>query len=298
MITILFLLGMIAIGFMVSMGYLWYIQNDVQGQTNKNKTSSQKTIWELTENMDAGQPLTDDMITSRMVPIDLMEGLTLEKESIIGKSLKLNSKKGSILTENLLYEGEPLSDDLRIHNYNFVVLTEHLVSGDYIDIRISFADGSDYIVLSKKKILEISLYNQEEQQNDSLWLQMTEEEILRMSSAVVDSYLNEGCNIYAIEYVAETQNGAIVNYPVNQVVEQLIESDPNIVTRAENVVAMRNRKQLEQDMQSYKEEEESSVNSINKKQETSEYDRNQEKLNHAIDSTPDEAWREEVEYID
>lgn len=283
---------------MLSMGYLWYIQNNVQGQKEKGKTSLQKTIWELTKDSDAGEVLTDKMITSRTIPIDLMEGLTLEKESIVGKALKLNSKKGSILTENLLYEGEALSDDLRIHNYNFVVLTEHLVSGDYIDVRISFADGSDYIVLSKKKILEISLYNQEEQQNNSLWLQMTEEEILRMSSAVVDSYLNEGCSIYAIEYVAETQNGAIVNYPVNQVVERLIESDPNIVTRAENVVAMRNRKQLEQDMQSYKEEENSSASSINKKQEAPEYDINQDNIYPAIDSTLDESWREEVEYID
>ncbi len=138
-------------------------------------------------------------------------------------------------SSQLFSEGE-LTDDVRIHKYTFIHLTERMKKGDFIDIRISFSNGGDFILLSKKQIADISYGNPETGEENALWLYVAEEEILRLSSGVVDAYYNEGSKIYAIQYVSEEQKEAFVNYPVNQVVKQLIEDDPNIVKKAENVL--------------------------------------------------------------
>lgn len=128
---------------------------------------------------------------------------------------------------------EDMGDDLRIHGFPYIRLTNRLRKGDYVDIRISFADGGDFVLLSKKQVKEIAPLGEEG--TNALWMAVSEEEILRLSSAVVDAYLNEGCYIYAIQYVSETQEAAVVNYAVSDLVKQLMEKDPNIVKLAENV---------------------------------------------------------------
>ena len=105
--------------------------------------------------------------------------------------------------------------------------------GDFVDVRISFADGGDFVLLSKKEIQAIEPLGDEG--TNSLWFIVSEEELLRLSSAVVDVYLNEGCTIYAIEYVSKNQKEAVVNYVVSDLVKQLMEENPNIVEKAENV---------------------------------------------------------------
>lgn len=130
-------------------------------------------------------------------------------------------------------EGNQVKDDWRIHGFPYIKLTNQLQVGDYVDVRISFPDGGDFVLLSKKQIKSLSPLREEGVA--ALWMIVTEEELLRLSSAVVDAYLNEGCCIYAIQYVAETQKEAIVNYVVNNTVKQLMAEDPNIVKKAENV---------------------------------------------------------------
>lgn len=163
------------------------------------------------------------------------EGPYATVEQTVGKRLLSDTAEGTRLTENAVYEGEPLTDDVRLHKYTCIKLTEKMKKGDYVDIRISFANGGDFILLSKKQIQDIHVPEENESEN-ALWLNVSEEEILRLSSAVVDAYLNEGCSIYAIQYIQKGQKAAVMNYKVNDVVEQLIEDDPNIVKKAENVL--------------------------------------------------------------
>ncbi len=129
---------------------------------------------------------------------------------------------------------EAVADDVRIHGFPYIKLTNRLQAGDYVDVRISFADGGDFVLLSKKRVQGIEPLGEEG--TNSIWFTVSEEEILRLSSAVVDAYLNEGCSIYAIQYVSETQKEAVVNYVVSDLVKELIEENPNIVKKAENVV--------------------------------------------------------------
>lgn len=139
---------------------------------------------------------------------------------------------------------EELEDDIRMHNFPYIELTDKLEVGDYVDIRISFGNGYDYVLLAKKKVLDCSLVN-ENSAGSSLWLDVNEEEILRMSGAVVDASIYEGSKIYAIKYKNDKQTQAIVNYPVSAAIEALIENDPNIVKRASQEMSEEIRKKFE-----------------------------------------------------
>lgn len=163
------------------------------------------------------------------------EGPYLTAAQAEGSRLALDTAEGTRLMEDTVYEGDILSDDMRFHKYTCIKLTERMEKGDYVDIRISFSNGADFILLSKKQIQDITLPKDDGGEN-AIWLNVSEEEILRLSSAVVDAYLNEGSSIYAIQYIQKGQQAAIMNYKVNEVIEQLIADNPNIVKKAENVL--------------------------------------------------------------
>lgn len=159
----------------------------------------------------------------------------LTREEVEGRRLIRDTAEGSRLMEGSVYEGEPITDDMRFHKYTFINLTDRMKKGDYIDIRISFPNGADFVLLSKKQIQDIT-WPEEGAGENAVWLHVSEEEILRLSSAAVEAFLNDGCKIYAVMYIEKNQKAAIMNYKVNDVVAQLIEDDPNIVERAENVL--------------------------------------------------------------
>ena len=82
-----------------------------------------------------------------------------------------------------------------------------------------------------------------------------EAEILSMSSATVDAYI-EGAKIYALPYVdGEMQIGSQITYPVKQNVLSLIQSSPNIVNIAKLNLEKQNRANLEMGLEAMEEEE-------------------------------------------
>ena len=99
-------------------------------------------------------------------------------------------------------------------------------------------NGQDYIVVSKKRI-EIPSVNGE-YLTDTVQMNLTEEEILTLSSAIVEAYKIEGAKLYATKYVeAGLQEAANTTYVVNNEVINLIASDSNIVDKAKNALISR-----------------------------------------------------------
>ncbi len=101
--------------------------------------------------------------------------------------------------------------------------------GEAVDVRIVYPNGEDYVVLSKKHIRNLSLKN-------STWFtHMTEDEILRFQSAVVDAYTITGARLYTTRYVQDNlQDAADVTYVVRSSTMDVINSDPNIYEKAAN----------------------------------------------------------------
>ncbi len=152
---------------------------------------------------------------------------------------KVSMKKNTLITTELLSKSDNVvQKDVRKQEYNMIVLPMDLVTGDYIDIRLMLPSGQDYIVVSKKEV-EIPNINGVDSE-DTFWVNLTEDEILHMSCAIIDAYQISGAKLYATKYTeAGMQEAATPTYPVNASTLEQLQSDPNILPKAMNEIRTR-----------------------------------------------------------
>lgn len=152
---------------------------------------------------------------------------------------KIDLSKGTVLTKSMLnVDTDPVRDDLRSQEYNSIILPVDLEAGEYIDVRLTLPSGQDYIVVSKK-VVDIPTINGTPSAT-TIKIQLTEEETLTLSNAIVESYKVKGTKLYATKYVeAGNQNAATPTYVPNGEVAALISQDPNIVDKAKQELASR-----------------------------------------------------------
>lgn len=201
----------------------------------RNSSSSRENrtfICVLNRDLEAGEVLKESDIKEIPVVKEKVDFYPVSLDHCIGKQVKMALKKGTMISAGLLCTASQEISNIRKLPYSYVKNTDSLKTGDYVDVRISFPNGADFIILSKKEVLSIT--SDENSEGQDLWLGLDEEEILRMSSGVVDAYMFDGAYIYAVLYKNPMQKPAIVNYPVNEVVEELINKDPNIIEIAQN----------------------------------------------------------------
>ncbi|MDP4095277.1 SAF domain-containing protein [Paenibacillus sp. P96] len=198
----------------------------------------------------AGDALAETDIALVNIPAASVPENILNKEDVVGKYTKIALPKNTAITKSMLFENGVTPDDLRNQEFKLIQLPATLGPDQFVDVRIKFPTGEDYIVLSKKKVKDLS--------NNLISYEMDEQEILMMSSAVVDAYINEA-TIYALSYVDPyMQDKAIVTYPPKDEVKKLIQSDPNIVKVATEQLESRKRSVLEMNLAAMSEEDRSS----------------------------------------
>lgn len=147
---------------------------------------------------------------------------------------KVDMRKNTVLTTEFLAKGDNiLKDDVRVQEYNMVVLPADLETGDYIDIRMILPSGQDFIVVAKK---EVEMAEAEgESIGNTIWVNLDEEETLHMSCAIVDAFKIKGAKIYATKYTeAGMQKAAIPTYVLNSQTATLLKTDPNILQTAKD----------------------------------------------------------------
>ena len=166
-----------------------------------------------------------------------------EKEHLELNSLpliaKVTMKKNTLITTELLSKSDnPVQNDVRKQEYNMLVLPMDLQEGDYIDVRIMLPSGQDYIVVAKKEVA-IPKINGVPSEN-TIWMNLSEDEILHMSCAIIDAYQIRGSKIYVTKYTeAGMQDAAIPTYPINESTSQLLRNDPNILQKAMTTIMSR-----------------------------------------------------------
>jgi hypothetical protein len=75
---------------------------------------------------------------------------------------------------------------------------------------------------------------------NTIWLNLSEDEILSMSCAIVESYRINGSKLYATKYTDPgMQEAAIPTYPLSAEIVSLIKADPNVTSAAENALIER-----------------------------------------------------------
>ena len=152
---------------------------------------------------------------------------------------KVSMKKNTVITTDMITKSDTaITDDLRTQEYNVFVLPMDLTTGDYVDFRLMLPSGQDFIVVSKKEV-EIPQIDGVDSE-DTIKVDLREDEILSLSSAIVDAYRVDGAKLYVTKYAeAGMQQAATPTYVVTAETAALISSNPNIVEKA--MTDLRNR---------------------------------------------------------
>lgn len=211
---------------------------------NKNEEIERLKIESATErryvfarNMLAGEYITSGDVKvvdvkSTNIPVDAYIGdvgnkVTYLKE-IVGKKILINAEANTLVTKSMFMqeEGVPTIDE-RLQEFNMVVLPSDLKVGDFVDVRMSMVEGEDYLVISGKEVKKIGT----SPESNTMFLQLTEEEILRMTAAILESYLNDGYKMYANKYVDPSNQ--LYDYERVNYVEKVKKATEEIVKERE-----------------------------------------------------------------
>ena len=209
----------------------------------ENKASKEKgtatKAYALNRDVKSGQEITADMLSpintySNLIPQNYIDSTILTSVES-GKKVvaKVDLYKNTILTASTVTtEENTVTKDVRTMEYNMLTLPINLTIGDYVDIRITFPDGQDFIVIAKKEIKNI--------QGNTVTFDMSEADIVMLNSAIVESYIMKASNIYIAKYVEPgMQEKAANTYVPTAEVIRLIETDSNIVSTAKNELTSR-----------------------------------------------------------
>lgn len=205
----------------------------------KAEEAKLKSVYVASKDISSGE--TVDMsklksmkVTGEAVPSNAMKIDDIPEEETGEIIAKIDLKAGTIVTTNMVNKkGEETSSDLRVQEYNMLSLPTQIESGNYIDVRLRLPNGTDYIVVSKKKV-EIPTIDGVDSAN-TIKINVAEEEILMMSNAIVEAYWATGAKLYVTTYVEPgMQDQATATYLPSDKVVELMSTDPNILDVAKS----------------------------------------------------------------
>jgi len=156
-----------------------------------NEEYPMSLVYVFRQDKKAGEIIADTDLepaeaNTRIIPADAV----MSVEEAVGMVMRCDITKNTVVTKAMFYSEEVFPDDLRLMEYSVISLPGNLEAGSFIDVRSMYPNGRDYIILSKKKVID--LRREENRRDDLIRLHMTEEEILRMSSAI--SVISSACS--------------------------------------------------------------------------------------------------------
>ena len=197
----------------------------------------------------SGKEIEESDLVLIDVPLSMATNLIQDSEELVGKHFKLGMTAGSVITTDCVYE-EVITADMRYYDLIVDVVPIGLQPGSFIDIRLKFGTGADYVGISHRQVVEIN--------GNCIKLILTEEDIQAFSSMLVDMLvfssdfqLREDINkngkiddgeelevqaigayLYAVEYVeGGIQEKSVKTYAPSEVVQAIMSEDPNILKR-------------------------------------------------------------------
>ena len=214
------------------------------GGNSKNMLDGEKEqhiLYTLKADMKKGDKVSDEDLEHHVISVDREDNIKFpDKQDILGKEIKIDVSKGALIDKDIILTDEKADDSLRLQMYSGIELNPEVLEGSIVDIRIHFADGEDYVVASYKRV--------EKRGEDSIFVFVDEEEILRLSSAETDRNMYAGTKLYAITYVHDYQQPARPDYPVNGYVSELYDWTPNILKSVFTEDMLERRQLLEENL--------------------------------------------------
>lgn len=227
-----FLLGMLLMLVIAAIVVgLLFMQIMNMKKENDATAAASKTVWTLKGNIKSGQNITASDLVKQTVVTNLANDEIATTADLTEDTIaKIDLGKGTILTKSMIVEqAETVTASLRQQEFNMLTLPTDLETNDYVDIRFILPNGQDYIVVSKKRVIQSS--------ENTIFLKLSEDEIVTMSNAIVEAYITQGSMLYATKYVDPgIQNASTPTYTVSKEVLDLIDSNANITVDAKNAL--------------------------------------------------------------
>ena len=158
------------------------------------------------------------------------ELIPMSMDDLVGKVVKADVYANQPVNDSVLYPDEDIpTESERFVEYNFLQVPSDVVENDYIDVRIQFPTGEDYIVLVGKKVVKI-------QESNTIFLKLNEDENFAMGSAIIETYMDDGVRLYARKYTdpaTQLYDEKLVNLVADyetaykKAKENLMEQNPN-----------------------------------------------------------------------
>lgn len=210
------------------------IKADVKQQTIKEvttKDSEYVQVITLKNNLDKGATIDVDKDLdivyrdSKIIPKDYIK----DKNLLRDLSTRIKLTAGTVLSSEMVIRMEEIiTDDIKDQDFDYVKLHAFLKVGDYIDIHYKRKDGSDDIVVSKKKVKELN--------GGKISFNYSEEERAYLNNATVAAAISGGTIYTSIYPDPENQEAAKVTYKLNDEVKKMIENNPNIIKESANTI--------------------------------------------------------------
>ena len=178
-------------------------------------TLYQKEVYVAAKQLPKGTVLTEENVCLEVRYSDeaIEHYMTAQQ---LGMVTALDVEAGTCLTNGMLAEA---SKNIRTVFFSEGEVPEHIGTGDRIDVRIRYFNAEDYTVLSDKIVVTGASGN-------GMLLDLTEEELLLLSSAISDCQEYKGTKLYAVEYPEYQQSGSgRVNYIANEEILALLERE-------------------------------------------------------------------------
>ncbi|NFL43531.1 hypothetical protein FDB61_17850 [Clostridium botulinum] len=212
-------------------GILPYSRNLERKQTIQeltDSTSEYVQAWKLTKELKQGDTIDieNDLkkvtVSSEGVPQDYIK----DKKQIEGLALRLKLSNNTIISSDMLVDmEESVKDSTKNQDYDWIKVHSFAKQGDYVDIHYKKPDGSDYIVASKKKLINLS---------GSVFSTnlVDEEERAYINNATVAAAVSGGTLYTSLYPDPENQVAATVTYRLNDDIKRMIERDPEVLNKA------------------------------------------------------------------
>lgn len=213
-------------------------QIDLLNQEVEDLQNNMEEVYVTSKDVKSGSTVELDSVTTTLLPSDsIPENAVTTEEDLTDKIYKIGLKAGSYITTDMI-------SDYKIHKNMReldVVMDEipvGLEEGDYVDIRISFPLGQDYIAMSHKKVLSIT--------GNTVKLIVIEHDFYRYESMKTDLATYQSTKIYAVKYVEAglQPNGKVYYPPTLEIIKQSI-LDPNM--NSKDFMTMINSRELLED---------------------------------------------------
>ncbi len=214
---------------------LLYMQLMKLQQEIQATKAATRTAYVLSRDVKSGEKIDMSVLKQQQVLQDVIPTDYISPADITENTIsKLDMTKGTVISKAQLQETDAkITADLRLQEYNMLILPQQQLDiGSYVDVRLRLGNGQDYIVVSKKEVQNIT--------DDTIWMNLYEEETLAMSNAIVEAYKMPGAKLYVDIYVEPgNQDKAIPTYIPSTEIINLINADKNITEEARRALAER-----------------------------------------------------------